>query len=575
MHGLILNKSINEYHIDAACYKLIIDTQKASVKIILSGTNVATIDIRSAVNMTSDTNEEIIESEPNIPTFDSLTQDDNSCIFVWKNQSSFWTKEYQLICTPLRFIYKVKVFGSGRVDSVNYFSGDLSSAHKGSDYEFSEGFNPCISWYDHEDYYFKASQKNYRWSVLMVPPMHCYSFRTEGLSEQLALGVIAERGEHNFNSITYTPCTQAWRTSFYISTDQHGHTNVDGEWTAPSMIGYGAMDEFDAVKKYSDFYFTSGIAAPKKRVIPPRFWMGPMVCGWIDQCKTAYYDPSFAGNNGSNLACEAMYEKIVEKMRKYDLHPTALIIDDKWQKQYATAEVNTDKWPDLRAFIDRRHSEGIHTILWFKLWDPEGWPAELCVKADNGSVLLDPSQPKFIEHLDKLLYKLLSSDAGCYDCDGFKLDFAFIMPIGRGFKTYSSKYGCELLYEMMEHIYSKAKEIKPYALINCSPCHPYFAHICDQARLHDYAPQNRNNFEDLAMRAKMFQTAMPNTLLDTDNSGFSTRRDTMRWQLNQHEIGVPDLYCLTPDGDMTDDDFYAISYLWKEYGKRIDDSYSE
>ena len=65
---------------------------------------------------------------------------------------------------------------------------------------------------------------------------------------------------------------------------------------------------------------------------------------------------------------------------------------------------------------------------------------------------------------------------------------------------------------MMLYIYERAKIEKPHALVNCSPCHPYFSHICDQARLHDYEPKNRNCLEDLQMRARLFSTAMPGTL---------------------------------------------------------------
>ena len=278
-----------------------------------------------------------------------------------------------------------------------------------------------------------------------------------------------------------------------------------------------------------------------------------------------------------DLACEEVYENIVGKLRENDLHPSVLIIDDKWMTHYATDVADPEKWPDLRAYVDRQHREGIHTVLWFKLWDPDGWDRDLCVTADNGDVGIDPSHPKFIENLDRAMERIFSSAEGCYDCDGLKLDYAFIIPIGRKCRTCSGKYGVELLYDMMERIYRKAKEYKPEALINCSPCHPYFAHICDHARLHDYEPRNRNNLEDLTRRGRLFSIAMPGVLLDTDNSAFVTRRDTLRWQLNQHMVGVPDLYAVspTPALDLGEEGMGAIAEMWREYSAQIDAMYEE
>ena len=248
--------------------------------------------------------------------------------------------------------------------------------------------------------------------------------------------------------------------------------------------------------------------------------------------------------NPTTYANEKIYTDYLKKLEERDLHPTALIIDDKWQKNYATDVADPSRFPDMRRFSDSCRARGIHTLLWFKLWDPDGWDKKLCVKDRSGDLRIDPSTPQFLENLDAALHRILSSDEGCYNCDGMKLDFAFFNPIGRSFETYSGKYGCELMYDMFEHIYTKAKEIKPDALINCSPCHPYFAHLCDQARLHDYNYRANNNYEELSMRAKLFSIANPWSLIDCDNAGFRSHRDTMRWMMNQPLVGVPDLYTI-------------------------------
>ena len=109
------------------------------------------------------------------------------------------------------------------------------------------------------------------------------SAASPALSRQLALGLVAECGEHNFNAFDYLPRQSGWQSRFSLMTDQYGHTAVDGTWEAPYIVGYGAVDEFDAMKKYAKYYFHTGIAETKKAAVPPKFWHGPVACGWIQQ----------------------------------------------------------------------------------------------------------------------------------------------------------------------------------------------------------------------------------------------------------------------------------------------------
>lgn len=555
--------------IAAQNYSLVIDTEKAIAGVVIGGAQFAKLDLRSAVNKLGGDLQPITDSEPEKPEFSGISEMPGQIVLVWKAKSALWDKQYSLICTPSRFRYRVGISGEGRVDSVNYFSGDLSAMAHGSEYEFSEGFYPCAPWQPEDSYYFSPEKKYSRWNVLMIPPMFCYAFGCKGASGRLALGLVAERGEHNFGRFDYNPCRDRMDTAFYLSTDQNGHTRVDGSWTAPEIIGCGARDEFDAMQSYSDYYFASGIAGTKKPGPVPRFWHGPIACGWIEQIVEGHR----TGKDPVGFASEKFYEDYVRRLSEHELHPRVLIIDDKWQEKYATAEPDPAKWNDLKAFIARRRAEGIHTLLWFKLWDREGFDDSLCVKADNGAMRIDPSNPEAAERIRANVKRLLSPEG--LDADGFKLDFAFFNPEGRGFTTYSGKYGTELLYDYMKLIYDAAKEVKPDALINCSPCHPYFANICDQARLHDYSFRRRDNLEDLETRARLFGIANPGTLIDTDNAGYSSRRDTMRWLLNQPKVGVPDIYSIrgVREDFLTDDDLEAIAEVWREYSARIDRMY--
>ena len=99
--------------------------------------------------------------------------------------------------------------------------------------------------------------------------------------------------------------------------------------------------------------------------------------------------------------------------------------------------------------------------------------------------------------------------------------------------------------------------------------------MVDQARLHDYDGNNRFCREDLMFRAKMYKIATPDSIIDTDNGGYNTKRDTMRCMLEQSEYGVPDIYGVSPFPNVTftDEDFAALSQVWREYTDRIDAMY--
>ena len=222
------------YTYKGAKYSLEIDGSRAGV--ILDGCTVAELDIATGVDTLDENYETADDADTCLPVLESVKEDGHTVTFRWTSKSNLWEEKiYTLVCDPLRFKYSVTVEGKGKVDGVLYFSGCSADGNRLSGYEFQDGFTPCLSLFNEEDYHFRAMLGCHRWSVLMVPPMFCYAFRTEGLKRQLGIGLVAEKGEHNFQSFDFNSHGGIW-----FSTDQHGHTEVDGEWTAPFIIGFGA-----------------------------------------------------------------------------------------------------------------------------------------------------------------------------------------------------------------------------------------------------------------------------------------------------------------------------------------------
>lgn len=577
---MYITKTPAATHIAAATYA--IEVNESSISVILAGEEVANLQPASAVDTVTECGGEFTEHK-DIPAVLSFSEEQTAegYTFTWTSKSSIWEKtEYVLIAKEYHFEYFVRVTGKGNVDRVKYFSGNVDDDFRVSTYEFDTGFTPIPTVDGAQQCDFSAQKDFDEFSFLTVPPMFSYTFDICGMEPKLSFGLVAERGEHNFTKFAYgTRLTPGgYDKGFYFWTNQDGHTVVDGEWTAPRIICYGTPSRMDALKYYSDYYFASGRADAKDPgEAKPRFWYGPMACGWIEQA-AQISKGLFTG--AGNDACQPIYDHFNSELKRRDLHPQIMIIDDKWQVNYGSAEVDTNKWPDLRGWIDANLAEnGIYTMLWYKLWDAEGIPEEMTMYDEEGQYndhnnkrTVDPSNPKFREFVRGQIHRLISSDEGCCNAYGFKLDYAFVQPTGRLAKSYSGKYGVELFFDYIKLIYECVKEAKPDAIVNASPCHPIFAAYVDHARLHDYFPWLRRCNEEFTFRKDLYSTALPGALIDTDGAGFRSHRDTMRYMLHAPTIGIPDLYCITdlPSITLTDEDWATVARAWKEYSEKID-----
>ena len=209
-------------------------------------------------------------------------------------------------------------------------------------------------------------------------------------------------------------------------------------------------------------------------------------------------------------------------------------------------------------------------LLWIKSWDCEGVPKTECIDSLCNPVAQDPTNPDFIERTRRNIYKLLSADEGCFNCDGFKIDFINCTPKGEILRAYDGKsYGVELIRKWLELVYTSAKAAKSDALINASCAHPYTADVCDQIRLHDYQGALRSSVEVMTFRAKIARAIYGNITCDTDSGGTVSHRDFLRYIKAQPKIGVPDLYFVTESfgTPMNAEDYAVIRDVWNKYIK--------
>lgn len=532
----------------------------STIDVIQEGLTVLSFPVVTSVNPTGGSDRDQVLSKPTI--FGDHVE--------WTAVSSCWQeKQYLLDIYPDGFYYRVRVRGKGNINNIQFFTGQSEDPFPGIAYEVAGYAIPEAANFDQCRMTRLMHTDGNIGMGFMTPPCFLYPFWTEGIDSWIGVGLVAQKGQYNFTRFSYR--TRDYENRFYFELPLEGKTTVDGWWESQGIWCGAGTGAIDLVKKYSDFHYDHGFCkiGPTEKA---RWWKGPLYCGWGDQVEVSRMK---YGNHKHNkeYANQAFYEGLSLRLDELNLHPTAMIIDDKWQENYGTLMPDPQKWPDLRKFVEEQHKKGRKVVLWVKVWNNEGLPENECMCISGQPFAADPTNPKYQARIFEAVHKLLSAEEGCFNCDGFKLDFVNTVLMYDSIRSYDgSKFGIELVKEMLSLFYRAAKQAKPDALINNSCAHPYFAEITDQVRIHDYRDTLRSMMPVMRYRRDLFHAALPNALIDTDSSNRSNYREAKEYYLKACELGVPDIYMITGNESVqfTESDWAEIRRVWEDYSRKAD-----
>jgi hypothetical protein len=383
--------------------------------------------------------------------------------------------------------------------------------------------------------------------------------------EWAAIGLAAPVAEQTFTALHYTGGTDG----FHLRLDYEGHTAVDGELTLPAVvIQFGADSPTGALRAHRDMLVARG-QAPPVRQHTPAWWRQPIFCGWGAQNHLAHT----ASAPAQDFATQRHYDDFLRSLAEHDVVPGTVIVDDKWQRHYATNRPDEAKWPDLAGWIARRHARGQRVLLWWKAWDPQGAPAEACVRLPEGTpVAVDPQSPAGREIIEGAVRFMLGRDG--LDADGLKVDFLARTPSGHALRHTGPAWGAALLHELLRHVHTAAKRAKPDSLIITHAPNPAFLDVTDMIRLNDIRMLDADDPEgpvvaQMRYRAAVVAAACPGVPVDTDGWCLPDRAAWAAYLRAAPTLGVPALYYASHvdhSGEpLRPEDLQEVARVWREY----------
>lgn len=513
------------------------------------------------------------EDTTSIGTWQVIQQSEDEIVLENTVQSSLWRrKAIRVRCQPQRFSYEIEVEGQGEITEIDYFGGYYSAEIRwGSGYfwsgqHFDCGFNPEPV--TDEINTFEPSAGSQidisgvpipgKGSWFFTPPPYCFAFHSG--ENWLSMGIEAEPGNNLYSDYRYRGGLGCFALNLTY------RAVVDGVRRLPAVgIDFGS-DQYAVIERHCDALRQQRYAPALQSRSLPAWWRSPIFCGWGAQCYLASVDRKPA----PRYSRQEHYESFLKVLEAEQVLPGMIAIDDKWQAAYGTNVVDTEKWPDLRGFVDVQHSQRRRVLLWLKFWDPEGLPPEETVQNAAGKPLAcDPTNPLFERRLRASVRMMLSDDPGSYNADGFKIDFSARIPNGPGLRLHDAKIaGLELMRRYLEIIYSEAKVVKPDSLVMAHTPHPYLADVIDMIRLNDINTGKDIN-RAMQHRTHIARIACPQAIIDTDNWPMTDKAAWRSYMQVQGSLGVPSLYVAThidtTQEPLLPEDYELIRSTWAAY----------
>jgi hypothetical protein len=400
-----------------------------------------------------------------------------------------------------------------------------------------------------------------RMTGLFAPPPLFLAFHMD--KTWTGIGIGAKPGDYQFPALEYTGLRYAG-ASFFV--DYMGYRAIDGEFASPVLAINFAYDPLDALTGYTGWLDKKGFSTESgaKDVLWHHL---PVFCGWAEQ--TVESIPQ--GGSANKLATQANYEKWLAKLEERGLPVGTVVIDDKWQKAYGTFEVDPEKWPDMKGFVEAQHAKGRHVVLWVPVAQADGLPEALCMMVEGKCMGADVGKPEYESYLRPRIRQLVEE----IGVDGFKEDWVGA-PAAPGLPLTGTATGIEFVRRFQWILWSEAHKAKPDAMVETQTVNALFRESSDLIRLNDIWYGAREVPTMMQLRARIAKiSGWP--LVDTDNASSTNLKEWWKYMQAQPSIGIPALYFVTrtesTQESPSDGQWKALAALWQSYAESVKEKY--
>ncbi len=382
----------------------------------------------------------------------------------------------------------------------------------------------------------------------IIPPYVC----AVRLTEDLVLGAGTLGVPDSIQGLQ--PIIEDRKLSFLF--DYQGALSVQGTYEAPSIVLFTAEDYDSVMNFYRDRLFSAGMAEVPRQWEP--HWSLPIYCTIGDQ---AYASMTESGSlreaDFDAYANQFFLDEMIALAERKHLSFGNVILDAGWMKNAGYWDVDTERFPDLRGYMERLRSRGIRCILWYTPYDTQfngrceyfyRDRPDFRVRDGEGNPLdlLDYTNPEVREFVASRLRYMLSDEEGCLGADGLKVDFYYHIYSEKGLRFFDPSYGTgeRLQYKALKFIYDTAKAIKPSAYIEGSSANPLFNDTQDACRLNDDVTGNPRTYERRAWITSVSGCNLP----DTDD-WWSYRENFVHLTMEKCVFGIPAVYAIKYRGE--------------------------
>jgi hypothetical protein len=320
------------------------------------------------------------------------------------------------------------------------------------------------------------------------------------------------------------------------------------------------QNAYECLSQYTNYLVEDGIVKPKTEADMVDWWYSPMWCSWGDQhIFDGYEVVKLADTTETRLRIvyninDKTIQRSVDIIMKNDLPIRTLIVDDRWYTYQGDMKVDIAKFPDLRGSVDRLHDDEFKVIAWASLYKFEE-ESEVFQKHpdwfllhhfpyyseyEKGMLFLNYADETIADaYLTELLERLLSDKPGCYNFDGIKFDWPFLVPHNYPYENRDWVGKEAPVYYAQKKMYDIAKSIKKDALIIGVTPHPFFNDTQDIIRTYDILTFDPTIHLD---RAKYIKSIAPGMVPAMDEHVFYQNLDAYLEEGTQ--LGIPMFYNL-------------------------------